>query len=112
MLRGIRGVEVSDETLSYDVIGEVIDGPSHFLVHEQTLERMTRDYVYPALGDRESIEVWQEQGQPDIRDTARERVKEILASHYPRHIDTVTDAKIRDNFDIHLPRERMQSTTT
>ena len=106
---GIRGIEVTDETLSYEVIGEVIDGPGNFLTQPQTLEGMTRDYVYPELGDRDSIDVWVERGSPDIREAAKHRAQEILKTHFPTHIDAATDSKIRERFDIRLPAERMRA---
>ena len=109
VLRGIRGIEVTDETLSYEVIGEVIDGPGNFLTQPQTLEGMTRDYVYPELGDRDSIDVWVERGSPDIREAAKHRAQEILKTHFPTHIDAATDSKIRERFDIRLPAERMRA---
>jgi trimethylamine--corrinoid protein Co-methyltransferase len=44
--RTIRGIEISDETLSVEVMREVcIGGPGHYLGHSQTLSRMQSDYV-------------------------------------------------------------------
>ena len=111
VLRGVRGIEVNDETLSYEVIGEVIDGPGHFLAHEQTLSRMTRDYVYPDLGNRDSIEDWEASGRPDIREAARQRVKQILSSHYPDYVGVTNDEAIRAMLEIRLPRDVMRPGT-
>ncbi len=108
VLRGIRGIEVNDETLSYEIIGKVIDGPGHFLTQPETLELMKTDYVYPEIGNRDSIDVWEENGSPDIRQTANQRAKEILSSHYPRQIKPTIDTKIRTNFEIRLPEEVMK----
>ena len=68
---------------------------------------MASDYVYPKIGNRDTIEVWEEKGQPDIRETAKRRAHEVLGSHFPRHIDEPTDKLIRTRFDIRLPRDRM-----
>lgn len=108
VLRGIRGIEVTGETLSYEVIGEVIDGAGHYLMQPQTLARMRRDYRYPELGDRDTIAGWVERDSPDIREPARQSVLEILATHYPSHIDGKTDARLRERFDIRLPCEYMR----
>ncbi len=108
VLRGIRGIEVTDESLSYAVIGEVIDGPGHFLTQPQTLAGMKRDFVYPELGCRDTIAGWEERNSPDIRESARRSARDILVSHYPDHIDPAVDTRIRDSFDIRLPREYMQ----
>jgi trimethylamine--corrinoid protein Co-methyltransferase len=108
VLRTVRGIEVNDDTLSYEVIGKVIDGPGHYLTQPQTFERMASDYVYPKIGNRDTIDVWEEKGQPDIREAAKQRAREILNSHFPSHIDKQMDDLIRTRFDIRLPRERMR----
>ena len=74
--RALRGIEVTDDTLSYEVIKEVIDGPGHFLGHPQTLELMQTEFLYPQVADRSTPAEWEEQGSRDIRDRARERTRE------------------------------------
>jgi len=107
-LRAVRGIEVTDETLSVEVIEEVVKGAGHFLGHEQTLTLMETEYIYPDLGDRERPVTWEERGSLDIRARAHERVREILSSHYPEYIDPAVDAKIRDAFDIRLAPEALK----
>ena len=50
--RGIRGIEVNEETLSIDVIKDVALGPGHYLGHGQTLEKMQSEFLYPKIADR------------------------------------------------------------
>ena len=69
---------------------------------------MERDYVYPEVGDRNNPEDWKDRGSTDIRERARVRAREILASHYPDHIGASVDAQIRERLNILLPRENMQ----
>ncbi len=107
VLRAIRGMEVDDDTLSVDAIGEVIDGEGHFLDHPQTVARMEGYFHYPRFADRSTIQEW-EQGGEDIMDRAHRHVCEVLASHYPDHIPVEVDQAIRERFDIHLPREWME----
>jgi hypothetical protein len=38
---------------------------------------------------------------------ARARAREILATHFPVHIDEVADQKLRESHDIRLRREVM-----
>lgn len=106
--RTVRGIEVTDETLSFDVIQQVVYGEGHFLGHPQTIERMESDYIYPEVGDRNSPEDWEEQGATDVWSRAKARTRQILAKHYPEHIDPAIDARIRDNFNIMLPRRAMR----
>jgi len=108
VLRSVRGIEVTEETLSYHVIKEVVDGPGHYLGHAQTLELMESEYLYPELADRNSPDVWEAQGGDDISKRARQRVQEILAIHYPENITPDVDEKIREKFPIQLPREAMR----
>jgi len=103
VLRTVRGIEVDDETLDIGVIEEVVRGPGHFLGHDQTIAAMERDYHYPEVADRSAPADWEEAGALDMRERARARAREILASHYPRHLAPATDARIRQAFDIRLP---------
>lgn len=106
--RTVRGIEVTDETLSFEVIKNVVNGEGHFLGQAQTIERMETDYVYPGVGDRQTPAAWEEQGALDVRERARARVRQTLAEHYPEHLDPAVDAKIRERFNILLPREAMR----
>ncbi|MBT4888156.1 MAG: trimethylamine methyltransferase [Rhodospirillales bacterium] len=106
--RVIRGIEVTDETLSYQAIKDVVDGPGHFLGHEQTLEMMETEYLYPELADRNAPYYWEEQGSVDMLENARVQAKAILSTHYPDYIGPEADRKIRERFPIHLPKEAMK----
>ncbi len=107
--RNIRGIEVSDETLSVEVIRNVcIGGPGHFLGHDQTLSLMQKEYIYPALGNRMSPKEWNEAGKPDIVERATAKKREILSSHFPEHIARSIDDRLRSKHDIKLPRSSMQ----
>jgi trimethylamine--corrinoid protein Co-methyltransferase len=107
--RTLRGIEVTEETLSFDVIREAVEGAGHFLGAGQTLELMHSEYVYPSLADRSAAGAWEEAGKPDLLDRARDRVREILSQHYPEYLDARTDAAIRERFPIRLPREAMRA---
>ena len=107
ILKTLAPIEVSEETLALDAIDQVARGEGHFLGRPETLARMQSDFVYPELGDRRTIDEWQAAGSRDIREIARERTREILARHYPRHIDAQLDRELRERFDIRLPAEEM-----
>jgi trimethylamine--corrinoid protein Co-methyltransferase len=109
VLRGVRGLEVNDETLSADVIEAVVTGEGHYLGHAQTLERMKADYYYPELADRQSPNDWKDAGSLDIRERARIKSRNVLQTHYPRYLSAEVDARIRAEFDILLPASAMQA---
>ena len=107
--RTVRGVEVNDETLSIEPIRDVcLDGPGHYLGHEQTLNRMQKDYLYPIIGDRENINNWIDQGSTDAVQRANLKNQEILNNHFPENCDEETDIKIRGKFPVRLDRNRMR----
>ncbi|MBE9552873.1 MAG: trimethylamine methyltransferase family protein, partial [Proteobacteria bacterium] len=108
-MRTVRGIEVTDESLSVDVIRQVCtEGPGHFLGHGQTLSLMQREYFYPEVGDRTSPKEWKEIGSTNVVQKARDKVGEILSTHYPGHIGEATDRQLRDQFGIELPRANMR----
>ncbi|MCP3673286.1 MAG: methyltransferase [Gammaproteobacteria bacterium] len=109
VLRAVRGIEVNDETLSYDVMAEVVHGDGHYLRHPQTLNMMRSEYEYPSLSDRRDYKEWQSLGAADIRTQSAQRVKQILSSHYPELISSQADKKIRDRFPILLAAETMSA---
>ena len=106
--RTIRGIEITEESLSVDTIRDVcIGGPSHFLGHNQTMTLMQRDYVYPELGDRLSPKEWNEKGRPDLLEMARTKVAEILSGARPSHLSLEMDRQIRDHFPVRLSESAM-----
>ena len=103
VLRATRGIDISEEALAFDVVREVcINGPGHFLGHDQTLGRMQSDYFYPALADRSTPEEWREGGAADLLARARHRTREILEGPRPAHVAGEVDREIRKRFAIHL----------
>jgi len=107
-MRCVRGIEVNYETLSLETMREVcIEGPGHYLGHDQTIALMQSEYVYPLLGDRSSPKEWNEKGKPDIVEQAIKRKHEILDAPPPAHIPAAIDAAIRERFEILLPRKAM-----
>ena len=112
VMRTVRGIEVNEETLSYDVIEQVVYGEGHYLRSPQTLDLMRSGYEYPALADRSTPGEWEAAGSPDSRKHAAQRVRSILSSHYPEYIDPAIDAKIRQQFPILIPREAMTRADT
>ena len=100
--RTVRGIEITPDTLSAQVIADVVRGEGHFLGHSQTLSLMESEYVYPLIGDRLSPDDWIDAGAQLIDDAAHAYVTEVLNRPHPDHIPTAADARIRATFPIHL----------
>ena len=103
VLRATRGIEVTDETLSVEVIRESVINPGHFLSHDQTLNYIETEYFYPTLSDRGPSDAWEQQGSLDLFERSREVAKEILATHNPTYIDPTIDQAIKQKYPILLP---------
>jgi trimethylamine--corrinoid protein Co-methyltransferase len=102
-LRCVRGIEVNENTLGFDVMKDVcLDGPGHYLGHQQTLNLMQTEYVYPAVSDRSSPKEWEEIGKPVLTDVAQKRVADILEKYYPEHISACLDSELRSRYKILL----------
>ena len=66
-LRCVRGIEVTEDNLSLEVMRSVcLEGPGHYLGSQQTLDLMQTEYVYPRLGDRTSPKEWEELKKPNL----------------------------------------------
>ncbi len=109
VMRAVRGIEVTEETLSFDVIADAVRGDGHFLRQPQTLELMRSEYHYPLLADRSTPAEWAAAGSPDIRARAREVLARIMANHYPQYIDPDVDTLVRARFPIRLAERDMRA---
>jgi len=102
--RTIRGIEVTEDSLSLEAMRSVcLDGPGHYLGHDQTLALMQSDYVYPEIGNRQSPMEWNEAGRPNLIAQAQDRVDDILSRPRSGHIDVSLDNEIRSKFPVLLP---------
>ncbi|MBT8435019.1 MAG: trimethylamine methyltransferase family protein, partial [Gammaproteobacteria bacterium] len=108
ILRTVRGIEVSDEMLDIDSIERVVSGEGHFLGEPQTLQLMKTEYVYPGLGDRQSVADWIDSGSETIWHRAQDRVQQILQQGAGQHLAVTRDNAIRNTFNIKLERGAVQ----
>lgn len=102
IMRMVRGIEVTDETLSLDVIEQVCNGEGHFLGTEQSLNLMNSEFYYPHTADRQSRDNWEADGGLDMWQAARRKTAHILKTHKPTPIDPAVDQAIRERFEILL----------
>lgn len=100
--RMIRGIEVSEETLGFEAMKNVITGEGHFIAEAQTLEAMERDYYYPALSNRDEPTTWGDNGALTMQQIAGHKARLLLDTHRPPYIDSATDNNIRRKFNIRL----------
>lgn len=84
--RIIKGAEVSDETLAYNVIKEVGIGGS-FISMDHTLQHFRKELWFPTIFERLGWEVWEQSGRMDLLERAREKAEKIILQQKEEEID-------------------------
>ncbi len=102
ILRTVRGVEIVASAIDLDLMEQVVTGEGHYLGTAQTLDLMTKEYVYPSLSDRQSVNDWLNNGAQTIWDRAIARVAEIESMPAPSHLQPDIEATLRAHLPIHL----------
>ncbi|MDX1522244.1 MAG: trimethylamine methyltransferase family protein [Anaerolineae bacterium] len=109
VMRLVRGLEVTEESLSIEAIHEVCNGDGHYLGHPQTLALMNSEYHYPHTADRVTRADWHTAGGLDMAERARQQARQILESTFPDIVPEAVDRQLRNTFNILLPREVMMA---
>jgi len=79
--RFIEGFEVSGQTLALDVIHEVGPIPGIYLNQAHTREWWKKEFYASQVMDTLPYDVWIKEGKKNALNYAKERLKEILATH-------------------------------
>ena len=77
--RFMRGIELSDETIALDVIGQVGPG-GHFLEHPHTYKHFRGNWA-PELFDRAARDDWELEGKMTLADKANAKARNILENY-------------------------------
>ena len=94
--RSCGKLEINKTTLGLDSIKNVVNGDGHFLGQPETYDRMRSDYLYPNISDRQNYEDWIDAGSPDIVETAKNKVTEILTKNNADHLQPDTIKSINE----------------
>lgn len=90
VFRYAEGIEVTEETLSLDLIREVGAGGTYLRgaksLHH-AMEWSRKEHFLPSLADRSSRSAWEANGRRTILEAARGKAHKILASHEPVPLD-------------------------
>jgi trimethylamine--corrinoid protein Co-methyltransferase len=88
-----RGFSIDENGMALDTIKEVGHGGS-FLGTQHTLKNFRDELWTPHLMERRSWAQWEKDGKKDTEQRAREKAKEILASHQTQQLSPEVEAKI------------------
>jgi trimethylamine--corrinoid protein Co-methyltransferase len=92
ILRLVQGFIVNNEALALDIIRKVGPG-GHYLTQRHTISHI-KDHWIPKISNRRTYDAWLKAHTKDIATVAREKVKEILATHKPEPIPKDTQKEI------------------
>jgi trimethylamine--corrinoid protein Co-methyltransferase len=77
--RVLKGVEVTPDSLAFDVMKKIGPG-GHFVSSRHTRKFMRKEQFLPKISDRSTRKEWLNNGSPDTRKKAMQRVEEILGT--------------------------------
>jgi trimethylamine--corrinoid protein Co-methyltransferase len=90
--RILQKVDVNRETLSAEAIKQRGPGGS-FLMDDYTIRQM-REFWYSPLIDRKRYDAWIQSGRTTMLDRIIDRVKHVMATHWPTPLDPAIAAEI------------------
>jgi len=96
--------EISDETLMYESIREVVNNEGHYLGHPETYARMKSDFYYPEIAERKSIEEWATSEKLDMGERAESEALQILKDYWPNHLPAKLLDELNSRFPLDLKR--------
>lgn len=97
--RFIEGIEVNDETMAIDLIGEVGPIPGFYLNKEHTRKWWKKEQFVPEVADTLAYPEWISAGKKTAFDYAKEKMEEILATYKPTPLTPGQDAEIERILD-------------
>ncbi|MFH1619242.1 MAG: trimethylamine methyltransferase family protein, partial [bacterium] len=100
-VRILKGIEVTPETMAFDVISKVGAG-NNYISQKHTAKGLRKEYVFPKIMDRDQRKEWNSKGSRDLWQKADDTAKEILSSEQPSRIPAEADSEIRKTFNILL----------
>ncbi|MFC1522490.1 trimethylamine methyltransferase family protein [Elusimicrobiota bacterium] len=102
--RILKGVEVNDEKMAFDVIAKVGPG-GNYISQKHTAKNVRKEYFFPKVMDRSLRKEWKKKGSCDLWQKANDQAKEILSSAQEPLIPAGIDSRIRKEFNILIKDE-------
>lgn len=97
VLRALRGIQVTEETIALDVYRNVGPG-GNFFAEPHTVEWMRKEHYIPRLSDRQSRASWENSGRPSTEGKAVAEARRVLREHKPAGIPESIDIRLRSMF--------------
>ncbi len=88
----VKGFEVTEETLSVELIKEV-GHTGNYLTHPSTFKHCA-DAMNPKLMNRVNYDRWRSMGATDLHQRAMEKARQVLETHEPTALPPQTQKEI------------------
>jgi trimethylamine--corrinoid protein Co-methyltransferase len=97
----IKGLNINDDTIALDVIEKVVNGDGNFLGEKHTRKHMRsgQEIWRPVICQRAPYETWETNGQMRLEEVAKNKAKEILATHQVEPLSKEVDAELNKIID-------------
>jgi trimethylamine---corrinoid protein Co-methyltransferase len=97
VMRAVRGIEVTEETLAVGVYRRVGPG-GNFLADPHTVQWMRKEHYVPKLSDRQLRINWEKSGKPCVEGKAKAFARKTLKEHKPLGLPREMNDQLRRMF--------------
>jgi trimethylamine--corrinoid protein Co-methyltransferase len=97
VMRAVRGIEVTEETMAVGVYRRVGPG-GNFLADPHTVQWMRKEHYVPKLSDRQLRINWEKSGKPCVEEKAKASAMKILREHQPLGLPKEMNGQLRRMF--------------
>ena len=97
VMRAVRGIDVSDDTIALDAYRRVGPG-GNFLNDIHTVQWMRKQHYIPKLSDRQLRVNWEKSGKPCVEEKAKAIAATILKEHTPLGLPKELNDQLRQVF--------------
>jgi len=94
VFRILRGFEVSEETLAFDIIQEIFSTGANYMEHPHTLKHFREVLWEPKISIRKNWDFWKQEGGEGLRKVARRKAMKILEEHHPKPLSKEIEREI------------------
>jgi len=101
--RLLRGINVSPETIAFDLIKAVGPG-GNFLKQKHTVSWYRKEFIFTDVFNREGRATWEATGCKSTFEYARERVNKVLKESSLNQLDSAVDKALNQRMDAILSR--------
>ena len=99
IMRIVKGIKVTDDTLATDVIDAVGPGGNYLRkvsAVKHTRKHFLEEHWQPEITDRTLRSEWEQKGSKDVIQRSKDKVQEILRVHEPEPLDKDVEARLQE----------------